>query len=337
MLVSASSAKLYWRMADEYGIARAELLRDAGLDPDQLSDPNALVPQSASYALLRALARHSDDPALGLRLAHAFELRAMGFWGYALLSSLTLRQRIQLHLRYHKLHYPEGQLSFHVIDERALVEFTLAGAPPDLLPILLDFSLAVTCIQFAKQAGTERADVALALNVPEQPHHQGLRALITGPIEFNAPCVRVSFAERDLDRRLPGDVHLLELAKTQLELQLARVSALWRRDLIAEVRERVRARLASDASLESIASDLRLSARSLRRHLNAAGASFHALLEEARRTQAMRALIETNHAIERVAQDLGYRDPANFRRAFRRWTGAAPGAFRAARRGGASS
>ena len=57
------------------------------------------------------------------------------------------------------------------------------------------------------------------------------------------------------------------------------------------------------------------------------------LLEEARRTRAVEYLVSSDEAVERIAVRLGYGDPSNFRRAFRRWMGVAPGAYRAQHRG----
>jgi AraC-like DNA-binding protein len=335
-LVSATMVKLYWDIADQYGISRSELLAEAGLDDSELLDPNALVPRAASEALALAMIRRSNDPALGLRIARTFDLRTMGFWGYALLSSLTLRQRVQLHLRYHKLHHPASQVSYRIEGGRAICDFFMPDMSAELLPVIMDCGLAVTCHNLKKHLRCERPDVELWLTYSERPHHRELIALTSGPVVFDAPHFRIAFAEKELDRRLVGDPHLLELAKAQLERQLEKVMRVFSGDLRTEVRERLATRLARDASLESVAADLRISARTLRRRLSGLGLSFHDMLDEVRRTRAISYLVETDQAIERVASYLGYRDPANFRRAFRRWTGDAPSDFRRRHRARAS-
>jgi AraC-like DNA-binding protein len=328
-LISANTIKLYWKVAEQYGISRHALLAAAGLQSHGLHDPSGMVPNEQAEEVLRTLIKHAKDPALGLRLAHAFDLRAMGFWGYALLSSLTMRERIQIHLAYSKLYQPNGQASFRIEGGRAIIDFTLPEVPPDLLVVVGDMGLGITSLQLAKQFQCARPDVELWLTYPEQPHHRALRALVSGPVVFEAPNFRASFPEQELDRRLLlGDAHLFALAKEQLEAQWVKVTQVLQGDLLVQVRERLATRLASDASLESVAADLRISARTLRRRLNELGASFQNTLEEVRRTRAIRYLTETDQAIERVAQHLGYRDARNFRRAFRRWTGAAPADYR---------
>lgn len=326
--VAASMVKLYWTVADQYGISRDALVQDAGLNPIDLADPNGFVSQAASEALLRALIRRTRDPALGLRIARSFDLRTMGFWGYALMFSLTLGQRLKLHMRYNKLHHPEMRLSFRIEGDRAIGDFVVPHVPDDLIEVVMDFSMAVGCQQFAKHLRCAQPDVELWLTYRERPHHRALRALVSGPVTFSAPHFRFAFAAKELERRLEGDPHLLELARDQLEKQLASVTAVLKRDVLSEVRDRLHVRLASDASLEAIAEDLRMSARTLRRRLQSAGASFQDLLEEVRKKRAFTYLRETDSGIEQVAMYLGYGDAAAFRRAFRRWTGSAPATYR---------
>jgi AraC-like DNA-binding protein len=72
-----------------------------------------------------------------------------------------------------------------------------------------------------------------------------------------------------------------------------------------------------------------MSERTLQRRLAAEGATFNGLLEEARRTIAMSYLADRKLAAYEVSFLLGYREPATFFRAFKRWTGKTPQQYRA--------
>ena len=160
--------------------------------------------------------------------------------------------------------------------------------------------------------------------------------MVGGVVVFDAPCNRLAFPASDLEKKLPGDPHLGKLAVAQLENQLSTrrslPPAVGADSLLAQVRARLLARLASDASLDRIARDLHISTRTLRRRLDALDTSFQALLEDVRRSRAVTYLADTELAVEQISVQLGYGDPANFRRAFRRWEGVAPSTFRATRR-----
>jgi AraC-like DNA-binding protein len=100
--------------------------------------------------------------------------------------------------------------------------------------------------------------------------------------------------------------------------------------------ERVRAQLAPGpdgyADLERVAERLFMSGRTLKRRLQQRGTRFRALLDDARFRRAQQLLADAELDIHEVAAALGYRDPACFTRAFRRWSGRTPSQARAERK-----
>ena len=81
--------------------------------------------------------------------------------------------------------------------------------------------------------------------------------------------------------------------------------------------------------LEETARRLHVTPRTLHRRLVAEGSSFRELVAARRLKSAVEQLTLGEASIEEVSYLLGYTDPANFRRAFRRWTGRSPSSFRA--------
>jgi AraC-like DNA-binding protein len=79
-----------------------------------------------------------------------------------------------------------------------------------------------------------------------------------------------------------------------------------------------------------VADTMLTSPRTLQRRLQSAGLTYGHLVAEARRASAERLLAEPERTIADVARMLGYSDPAHFTRAFQRWTGRSPRAFRTA-------
>ena len=83
-----------------------------------------------------------------------------------------------------------------------------------------------------------------------------------------------------------------------------------------------------EPSLEQIAPRLHMSPRTLHRRLEEEGTSFRQVLAEVRRELAARHLSERRLAIGEIAFLLGFSEPSAFHRAFKRWTGHAPLAYR---------
>jgi len=122
---------------------------------------------------------------------------------------------------------------------------------------------------------------------------------------------------------------LCTLLQARAELLLAKA------DQDAPAGERVKRWLTSQnldtrPTMETIARELGMSARSLRRRLHSERAPFNDLVEEARALRAKGMLADPRHSVQETAYALGFGTPAAFSRAFRRWTGMTPSAYRAA-------
>lgn len=143
-----------------------ELLAAAGLSAHDLSDPGALVPLAHFEAALRHLLARSGDRAIGLRLARGIDLRTQGFWGYALIASSTLRERLDVHLHYTQPRVP-FKLTLSVEDDTAILSCTPRRVSPELTATLVDWALAVSCLQQRRHFGDD-ANLALWLTYADR-------------------------------------------------------------------------------------------------------------------------------------------------------------------------
>ncbi|MEM7449287.1 MAG: AraC family transcriptional regulator ligand-binding domain-containing protein [Myxococcota bacterium] len=120
--------------------------------------------------------------------------------------------------------------------------------------------------------------------------------------------------------------YLLELAEQQLE-------SFAPEGVAGQARDVLRTMIRNDDSprLAIVARRLGVEARTLQRRLAADGTTFQEILDEVRREEACK-LLAGGATAESVAKEVGFADSAGFRRAFRRWTGMSPRAYRSAHR-----
>jgi AraC-like DNA-binding protein len=83
-----------------------------------------------------------------------------------------------------------------------------------------------------------------------------------------------------------------------------------------------------NCSLEHAAKVLNMSPRTLIRKLAADDLSFQGIKDGFRRDLAIRELTRATKSLERISYEIGFSSPAVFHRAFRRWTGVTPAAYR---------
>jgi AraC-like DNA-binding protein len=81
--------------------------------------------------------------------------------------------------------------------------------------------------------------------------------------------------------------------------------------------------------IERVARALGCGRQTLYRRLKAEGLTFAQVLDDLRRRQAVKLIRDPALSVKEVAYRLGFSDPAAFSRAFKRWTGKCPQAFRA--------
>ncbi|MCG8316886.1 MAG: AraC family transcriptional regulator, partial [Pseudomonadales bacterium] len=98
--------------------------------------------------------------------------------------------------------------------------------------------------------------------------------------------------------------------------------------LLIKVKQLMGAESGRFPKLEDIASQCCMSERTFKRRLAELGTSYQVLLDSERERKAVEYLRHTRKTVDEIALLLGYNDPSNFSRAFKRWTGSTPAQFR---------
>jgi AraC-like DNA-binding protein len=83
-----------------------------------------------------------------------------------------------------------------------------------------------------------------------------------------------------------------------------------------------------DPNLTRVAKKMAMSPRTLQRQLKEQGMEFKQLVDDTRRRFALSYLRDRRHTLTEIAFLLGYSEASAFNRAFKRWTGSTPLAYR---------
>ena len=322
-------------IADDHGVPLAPLLGRAGLPdaapPEQLLGGDRVVARGQVSTLLFHLARRSGDAAIGLDLAAAADPMHLGLAGRALFAGRTLRECFDaLH---HQM--PDLQRGVSVaIEERdgvARWRHRLADSDPEHAQVLNEGIGAFTLRALRAITGAEALPAHLRFahraKAPATLYEERLNA---GVSFGTGDGIEITFDAHWLDQPnllfapVPdGTATGLPPAPVSLDddALIAMIDALF--DSAA---------LTGALSLVDTARSLGLSPRTLQRRLARLGTSYEVQLDTWRHAQARLHLGGSTSPVTSVSRALGYGHPAHFVRAFRRWEGRTPLAYRTAAR-----
>lgn len=316
----------------ERGVPAESLLSGTDLHPADLDQDELRVPEGACLLILgraRALGWSRD---MALQLGGTLDLGSHGFLGYAVLASRTLGEALELSARYFRTRTGLITLTMFEEGDQAVLQFEEGVPLQGLFPWLMDVLLASMLRSCQQLFGAPPpAATEIRLGYPAEPAHADLLQGFEGRFETDCGFTQVRIPASWLRQTLPGaDPNLVRLASVQCERALRDMQET--DGLLGRVRRLARECLDEPRSLDRVAGQLHMTPRTLRRRLQAMGTSYQQQVEQMRHAMAVDLLARTRQPVEQIATELGYADPSNFGRAFRRWTGQSPRQFRASRR-----
>jgi AraC-like DNA-binding protein len=312
-------------------VTPAELLAGSGVTEASLSDPATRLPLLTFERLIERARTLTGEPGLGFHLGLSMRISAHGHLGFAAMTATTLREALEVAARFAPTRSTAIDLRFEIDGDHAFVVIEEKGAFGSARDVIIT-SLVVGIWQIGNALTGQSLRGGVDLAFPEPSYFARFASLAPGPVRFDQPRHQLVFDKKILELPLVlSDPAAQRLAREQCERELEAIGP--RGAVVASVRANLPREDGGFYPLPRIAKKMHMSVRTLKRKLEADGTTFSELLEEQRRGKAVLLLRRDDLAIEEIADRLGYSDAANFTRAFRRWTGTTPKAFRASGRG----
>lgn len=328
---SIASTALLVTFAGMRGLSTESVLRDSGIRPEQLQDPNQEITLSQEIAVLRnVVAGVGDEPGMGLMAGLLCHAPGFGILGFALLNCATLRQVHEIAIRYVDQSFA---IARHTLEEHGDEVWLVrddSAVPADLRRFSAerDFAAAATIHQdlLTGRVPVQRVEIAFDAH----PVYEMFGAMTgSDALTFGAERTIAVWRAATLDSGLPqANPTMARYYEQQCEEVLRRRRG--RTGVSAEVRALL-IRRGRSVDQSRIASDLGVGARTLRRWLAQEGTTFRELSAETIGMLAQQLLL-TGLTVEQVAERLGYSSVSAFTSAFRGWKGQSPGTFARANR-----
>jgi AraC-like DNA-binding protein len=325
--VAAGVVRGLYEFAVARGAAPASLTQRCGLTPRDFDDPDARIPAERYLALLRAGQELTGDPALALHFGEAINLAQMSVVGLLVQAAPNLAGGIAQVRRYGRLVSDIGGDRFTLVDRPDGTWMVDHRANPNLVPEVTEITFAllicgsrafldpsfVQALHVTHKAPAYAAEYARVFQCPVTfDSHWNAGRFKPGALDWPI-AAHPRYVFGILAKHADDLLETLETAKTtkgRVEAQIAPILH------------------TGEASMATVAKALGASRQTLFRRLRDEGTTFEQVLDGLRQRLARDYLAGERVSVEEAAYLTGFSDATAFARAFKRWTGVTPKAFR---------
>jgi AraC-like DNA-binding protein len=312
---------------DSLGFPEEHSLECLGLDRAAADDLETRLDYRCVERLWQMAVDTTGDPTLPLRAAMLADAAEFGVVTYIFTASPDIRSGFQNTLDLIPLMSTVTGVSLETAEEHLIVRYRWQPGF-EISQASREYAVGVL-IQLSRGVGRSVGGLSpqeVRFSYPPPDHADAYAEILDLPVRFDSGWDGVLFPVSELDAPNPAsDPALAEALARHAQKLLAKLPR--GDDLPSRVRHQLASALPFGASADQVAEDLGMSARNLRRRLEAEGSSYQVILDEVRCELARRYLAEEGKGVEEVAFALGFSDGSAFHKAFKRWTGESPTDF----------
>ncbi|WP_419811401.1 AraC family transcriptional regulator ligand-binding domain-containing protein [Bacterioplanoides sp.] len=314
-------------MLSHQGIHSSHLVMGTGLMASTLTSSREKISPLQYHQIIDNALRLTNNPLLGLEHGKRMNIHSHGFLGLTMMAAETLGDALSLVVRYARSQTLMADIRFVQEDDSAIIQINRLAALPDTFDFVVQniLSTLVTIVRFLIQQHEELTAMVKLTSAAQRPEFC-YEDVLDVPFMFEQPHNQLCIPTYLLDSAVStANIRARRNAKAEC---LALLDELDKgQDLVSRIRRQLQQSEAYP-TLMVMAKCLDSSPRTLNRQLAQLNTSYQQVIDESRCERAMTWLSAPDYSVDDIAHRLGYNDPSNFGRAFRRWLGMSPREFR---------
>ncbi|MBX3193409.1 MAG: AraC family transcriptional regulator [Labilithrix sp.] len=325
----AALARTAAEAATRFGLDLEPLLKKVGLSRAEIDEMDGRVESAALLRMWEVIADASGNPFFGLHIGERLvDAKTIHVVGYMAKNSRVLGDCYGRTARFARLTNEASEISLRTEGGRGVMR---VGPLPGTTPwprCYAEMALAAYLSLGRRWTGVAFHAVAVTFQHPAPRDVSEYARLFGDDVRFGAAKneLFVDASVLELPLRDP-DASLSEYLDLRASALLEAIGKGGELEII--LRKRIDEELVEGApSLPRVAKRMGMSARTLQRRLSEAELSFSDIVDDVRRTAALRLIAEPKLSVFEIAAMVGYRDATSFRAAFERWTGLTPRDYR---------
>ena len=326
--ISPVYARLLLRELERRGISPAPLFAGLTTRPEELLRGGDISMRDF-LSILRTGDRLLGDGQLGFMLGRKMQVLALGPVGVAIASAPNLREGLQVLESFTRLHATYVDIGARSTLQGMTVTLLYQQDTGKVERFHTETAMMLLQQYIETLIGEPASDAHFRLAIPEPENRAEYTSALHGQVSFDAGVNEVDIPHQWLD--MPSPYYHAELWR-QAHMTLSQNLKVQGETAGTPYKQYITGLLRTCEpplpDLGEVAADLNVSQRTLNRRLQAESASFRQLKSQALARWAKQYLRETEYSVEAIADALGYKDTANFRRAFRKSKGCSPIEYR---------
>lgn len=315
-------------LKQHYKIDTDFLLRSVKIDPDIFQQEHAYVESSQLRLLFQEASKLCNDPFLALHLGEASSPQSIGLLGYMLTNTATVSEMLEKLCYYSPLIGKNLKFVLSQTKKGYKLALHLYGNPLIMLNRYQSEIHLSAVISLIRQLSAVDIKPEYAyfqhddVGVLDEYHR-----LFGDKLAFNAYENALVFSKEKLAVKLQmPNQGMLKYFQQQAEKIIEEI---YQDSWHTKTKKQILVRLGNDdTSIEAVAKELNISARTLQSRLKQEGYSYTKLLESVRKKLALHYLNNFSLDVGTIALYLGYNDLSTFSRSFKKWFGTAPHLYR---------
>lgn len=322
-------------VADHNNLNTERLLRLCKLDSRLINQPGLRIRTEQLSKLQRLVWRQLKDESACL-CGKPVKLGTYEMMGQLTVQQATLIQAITKGIAFYNLIIDDNFVEISAEEDRAELIFNLPYPEKDHKYLFAEMVLLAWHRYCSWLIASSIPLTKVKFNYAPPPHVHEYHYLFPGEHEFNCQRLSISFPDHYLSKPVKQSEGSLSSFMNRCPLELFRQ---YKSDysLTSEIRHLLISDIENGLlTIDLVASSLHMTSRTLMRRLKDEGTCFQKIKDVVRRDKAVILLTQRTTPINRIAELVGFTDPAAFTRAFRTWTGETPKRFRTMHKEGLS-
>ncbi len=319
--------RLFYQALRERGFEDAQIFASLSLGVEQLFDEKYRLTIEQHETFILRMLELTGDPHFALDLVRVPNSSISSLPMLAAANSGQIVKGLRVITRYNKVLTRVMSIELFEAEDPPRIDIAVHVEHEQVAYFAISFLALFLCTFFREALDGAKLVQRLDLSMPIPDNFELVRDRFPFEVHFSQPSNCVVLDGQQLDHPMrEADPHTLRMLIDMAEQQLREAEA--ETSLQGAVTQLLIEQLTSPPRLTEAAQILGLSPRGLRRKLAESGTTYQGILDSVRLAVATSLLTQTDTPIASIAYELGYSNPSDFGRAFKKWSGLPPSGYR---------